>query len=73
MKNKSEALDKFRKYKVLVEIQTGNHIKPLQSNPGREYMNTNFDLFLNEHGIVSQLIPLATQESNLVGYGSFYA
>ena len=48
MKNKSKYLDKFRKYKALVEIQTGNHIKTLQLDHGDEYINIEFD-FHNWH------------------------
>ena len=55
MNNKFGALDKFRKYKALVENQTSNNIKTPRSDHGGEYMNVEFDLFLKKHGIVSLL------------------
>ena len=60
MKNKFGVLDKFRKYKALVKNQTSNNIKTPRSDHGGEYMNVEFDLFLKEHGIVSQLTLLVT-------------
>ena len=51
MHKKSNALDKFIELKVGLE----NQFKTLQSNWGSEYMSTQFDSFLKEHKIISQL------------------
>ena len=64
MKNKSDTLDFFKEYKTLVENQTGKHIKAIRSDRGGEYMSTEFDMFLKEHGIISQLTPPGTPQLN---------
>ena len=53
MHRKSDALDKFIEFKVELENQLGKSIKALQSDWGGEYMSTQFDSFLKEHGIIS--------------------
>ena len=40
MHKKSDALDKFIKFKAESENQLGKHIKALQSDRGGEYMST---------------------------------
>ena len=55
MHRKFDALDKFIEFKVESENQLRKHIKTLWSNRDGEYMSTQFDSFLNEHGIVSML------------------
>ena len=60
MHRKSDALDKFIEFKAESKNQLGKHIKALRSNQGGEYMSTQFDSFLKEHGIISQLSTLGT-------------
>ena len=55
MHRKSNALDEFIEYKAESKNQLGKHIKTLSSNRDGEYMSTQFDSFLEEHGIISQL------------------
>ena len=51
MHKKSDALDKFIKFKAESENQLGKHIKALRSDRGGEYMFTQFDSFHKEHKI----------------------
>ena len=45
MKKKSEALNKFKEFKVELEKQLGRHIKSLRSDRGGEYMFIEFVFF----------------------------
>ena len=64
MKNKSEALNKFKEFKAESEKQLRRHIKSLRSNQGGEYMSIEFVSFLKEHGILSQFSALGTPQQN---------
>ena len=55
MKNKSEVIDKFKEFKCMAENLTGQRIKALQSDNGREYCNGNMDDFLRNAGISRRL------------------
>ena len=57
MKYKSEAFEKFREFQKEVENQTGKNIKALRSDRGGEYLSTEFQEFLRDKGILSQLTP----------------
>jgi len=48
-------LDKFEKYKVLVEDETNMKFKTLQSNYGKKFVSKKFDAFLGECGIQQQI------------------
>ena len=60
MKHKHESFEKFKEFMQEVEKQTGKSIKTLRSDRGGEYLSTEFDNFLKEHGIISQLTPPGT-------------
>ena len=64
MRHKSETFDKFKEYKALVEKQLGKVIKTLRSDRGGEYLSGEFEDFLKEEGIVSQLTTLSTPQQN---------
>ncbi|KAJ3686893.1 hypothetical protein LUZ61_016057 [Rhynchospora tenuis] len=51
LKEKSEALEVFKKFKTMVEKRTGHYIKALRSDRGGEYVSTAFTNFCDEHGI----------------------
>ena len=51
MKEKSEAFEVFKRFKVLVEKMTGRYIKALRSDRGGEYTSTAFTSFCEEQGI----------------------
>lgn len=54
LKNKSEALEKFKEFKMEAEKQTGQKVKSMRSDNGKEYVNSAFSQFLVENGIVHQ-------------------
>ncbi|WCJ31560.1 Transposon Ty2-LR1 Gag-Pol polyprotein [Euphorbia peplus] len=64
MRHKSETLQKFKDFKNEVENQLGKKIKALRSDRGGEYLSQEFDEFLSECGIVSQLTPPGTPQWN---------
>ncbi|GJZ17380.1 retrovirus-related pol polyprotein from transposon TNT 1-94 [Tanacetum coccineum] len=51
LKEKSEAFEVFKKFKVMVERTTSKFIRALRSNMGAEYVSTNFMNFFEEQGI----------------------
>ena len=64
MKHKSESFEKFKEFKNEVQNQLGKSIKALRSDRGGEYLSQEFDDYLKECGIVSQLTPPATPQWN---------
>ncbi|KAK4406351.1 Retrovirus-related Pol polyprotein from transposon TNT 1-94 [Sesamum angolense] len=54
MREKSEVFKVFKKFKNLVEKQSGRSIKVLRSDRGKEYNNSEFDTFCEEKGIEHQ-------------------
>lgn len=51
IKSKSDAFKSFVEYKELMERQTGNKLKILRTDNGKEYMNSEFDSYLKKCGI----------------------
>ncbi|KAE8721174.1 hypothetical protein F3Y22_tig00016637pilonHSYRG00095 [Hibiscus syriacus] len=51
LKEKSEAFEVFKKFKVMVEKATGRHIKAVRSDRGGEYTSTAFMEYCEEQGI----------------------
>ena len=66
MKYKSESFEKFKEFKNEVENQTGKSIKVLRSDRGGEYLSTEFQEFLKDNGIISQMTPPYTPQLNSV-------
>ena len=64
IKRKSEVLSVFRKFKSMVERQSGSNIKILRSNGGREYAAIEFSGFCEKEGIVHEFTPPYTPEHN---------
>ena len=64
MKHKSESFEKFKEFKAQAENQTGKSVKTLRSDLGGEFLSTEFNHFLKEHGIASQLTPPGTPQLN---------
>ena len=64
MKKKSEALDKFKKFKAKLEKQLGRHIKSLHFDRGSEYISIEFVFFLKDHRILSHHSALGTLQQN---------
>ena len=55
MCHKYEAFEKFKEFKTKVENHRGKSIKSLQFDRGGEYLLGEFQQFLEDHGITSQL------------------
>ncbi|KAK4388292.1 Retrovirus-related Pol polyprotein from transposon TNT 1-94 [Sesamum angolense] len=53
MRYKFEAFGMFTEYRLEVENQTGHKIKALRSDPGREYLSSEFIDYLKENEILS--------------------
>jgi hypothetical protein len=49
--NKNMMFDTFKKWKALVENETGKSLKCLRSDNGGEYYNKEFDDYCSYHGI----------------------
>ena len=64
MKHKRGVLEAFKTYKSFVEKNTGKKIKVLQSDNGREFCNTEFDIFLRSEGIERRLTIAHTPQKN---------
>ena len=64
MHHKSDTFEKFKEYRAEVENQLGKSIKILRSDRGGEYLDRDFEEFLVEHGIVSQLTAPGTPQQN---------
>ena len=60
MQRKSKKFEKFKEFRAKVENQLGKTIKALRSDHGGEYLDQEFEDYLVEHGIVSQLTALGT-------------
>ena len=64
LKNKSDALGKFKEWKLLTEKQTGNQVKVLRTDNGLEYCNADFDEFCKAHGILRHITVKYTPQQN---------
>ena len=64
MKYKSEAFEKFKKFKNEVEKKLGKSIKLLRFDRGGKYLSQKFLDCLVEHGIQSQWTPPYTPQHN---------
>jgi len=66
IKNKSDVFDTFKKWKALVEIETGKKLKCLRSDNGGEYCSKEFDRYCSEHGIRKEkTVPRTPQENGV--------
>ena len=63
-KRKFEAFEVFKKFKVMVEKESGRHIKAVQSDRGGEYTSTAFMEYCKEQGIRQFLIASYTPQQN---------
>ena len=64
MKHKDESFEKFKTFKNEVQNQLGKSIKALRTDRGGEYLSQEFDDYLKDCGIVSQLTPPQTPQWN---------
>jgi hypothetical protein len=64
LKNKSEAFEKFKAFKALVENETDLKIKCLRSDNGGEFTSNEFEEFCEIHGIKRQYSTARTPQQN---------
>jgi transposase InsO family protein len=64
LKEKSEALNKFKDFKTLVENEKETKIKCLRQENGGEFTSKEFNLFYETHGIKRQLSTTRTPQQN---------
>jgi transposase InsO family protein len=64
LKSKDEALHYFKIYKAEVENQLESKIKRLRDDHGGEYTSNNFSQFCVEHGIINEVTPPYSPQSN---------
>ncbi|KAE8675966.1 hypothetical protein F3Y22_tig00111640pilonHSYRG00200 [Hibiscus syriacus] len=66
LKKKSEVFDTFRKWKVMVENETGLKVKRMRSDNGGEYRNRKFREFYASNGIkMETTIPMTPQQNGV--------
>ncbi|KAE8711156.1 Villin-2 [Hibiscus syriacus] len=66
MKKKSEVFDTFRKWKAMVENETGMKVKRLRSDNGGEYRNRRFRDFYANNGIkMETIVPMTPQQNGV--------
>ncbi|KAI5313515.1 hypothetical protein L3X38_042691 [Prunus dulcis] len=64
IRNKSSALECFRKFKAMTELQSGYKIKGLRSDRGGEFLSSEFNSFCAEVGIQRQLTVAYSPQQN---------
>lgn len=64
LKSKNEVYEKFKLFKNFAERETGNKLKILRSDNGKEFVNRQMSNFMQEHGIKHQLTVEYTPEQN---------
>ncbi|CAL2240562.1 unnamed protein product [Prunus armeniaca] len=64
IRNKSSALECFRKFKAMTKLQSGYKIKGLRSDRGGEFLSREFNKFCEESGIQRQLTVAYSPQQN---------
>jgi transposase InsO family protein len=67
IRQKSDVFDTFKKWKALVENETGKSLKCLRSDNGGEYCSKEFDDYCSYHGIHREkTVPITPQENGVL-------
>jgi transposase InsO family protein len=64
LRSKDEALKMFIKYKIEVENQKNKRIKRLRTDRGGKYESNPFKEFCEQNGIIHEITPSYSLESN---------
>ena len=64
LKQKSEAFSVFEQFVAMAEKQTGQQLKCLRSDNGKEYCNSKFKDYFHKHGVVHQTTVSHTPQQN---------
>ncbi|KAM1496365.1 hypothetical protein ACFXTO_030979 [Malus domestica] len=64
LRNKSEAFYVFKKFKAMVELQSGYHVKKLRTDRGGEFNSNEFGKFCEDLGIERQLTIAYSPQQN---------
>jgi transposase InsO family protein len=64
LRNKSGALNVFKKFKAFVELQSGHKLKKLRSDRGGEYTSKEFEEFCEKQGMERQLTVAYSPQQN---------
>ncbi|KAH9658076.1 Integrase catalytic domain-containing protein [Citrus sinensis] len=64
LKTKDEVLERFKKWKILVETQTSLKVKALRTNNGLEFCNKDFGDFCDRHEIMRHKTVIHTPQQN---------
>ena len=64
LKAKSEAFENFKKFKTLMENQSGKKVKALRTDRGGEFLSKEFIEYCEEAGIKRELTAPYTPEQN---------
>ena len=66
LKNKSDVFETFKKWKVMLEIETGLKVKCLRSDNGEEYIDGGFSEYYAAQGIrMEKTIPGTPQQNGM--------
>ncbi|KAI5323714.1 hypothetical protein L3X38_032786 [Prunus dulcis] len=64
LRNKSNAFECFKKFKAMIELQSGYKVKSLRSDRGGEFMSNEFHEYYSEVGILRQLTVAYSPQQN---------
>ena len=64
LREKSEAFNKFKEFKALVEKQCGSHLKTLRSDRGGEFTPNEFNDYCKQEGARRELTASYTPQQN---------
>jgi transposase InsO family protein len=64
MKTKDQALEMLKIYKNRSENQTNITIKEIFTDNGKEYINSDFAIYIRKYGIIHRKTPIYTKEPN---------
>ena len=66
LKTKEEAFQKFKDWKMMVEVQTGRKVKRLRTNNGWKFVKQEFKLYYQKEGIQRHKTATYTPQQNVL-------